>query len=229
MSAKTASLLGATGMTGQWLLQMLLEDPAYETVRVLLRRPMEKTHPRMEVKLVDFSDTESLRLALEGSDTIYCCIGTTQKNVRGDRALYRRIDHDIPVNAARWGKEGGCECFVGISSVGASARSTTFYLKLKGEMENAIQHLGIRSVHFMQPSVLLGNRKEKRTGERIAKAFMKFISPLLIGDLKKYRPIQGKNVAAAMLHVGKQAREGVWRYTYESISSISREAIGQEP
>ncbi len=126
MSEKTASILGSTGMIGSYLLDQVLADDYFGTVRVLVRRPYPKKDPRMEVRLVDFNDAESVKLALEGSDVIFSCIGTTQKNVKGDNELYRKIDFDIPLKAARFGKEAGCKSFVLVSSVGANSKSSTF-------------------------------------------------------------------------------------------------------
>ncbi|RYF94377.1 MAG: NAD-dependent epimerase/dehydratase family protein, partial [Chitinophagaceae bacterium] len=132
MSEKIASIIGSTGMIGIYLQEQLLQDNYFDTVRVLVRRPQEKTNEKLEVKLINFDDAESVKIALEGSDTIFSCIGTTQRNVKGDKELYRKIDFEIPANTARWGKEIGCKKWVMITSVNANPASSTFYLKLKG-------------------------------------------------------------------------------------------------
>ena len=175
----------------------------------------------MEVKLVDFSDTESLKLALDGSGAVFSCIGTTQKNVKGNHDLYRQIDFDIPVKAATLCKELGCEKFILVSAVGANRHSNTFYLKLKGELENAIHGIGLRSVHIMQPSQLLGERKEKRTGESILQGSMKTLSGIFVGSLRKYRAIHGKTVAKAMLNAAKKSESGFYRYTFDGIKEVA--------
>jgi len=221
MSEKTAVIIGATGMIGTYLQELLLKDDYFSTVRIVVRRPLPKTDPKMEVKLVDFADAESLKLALEESDAVFCCIGTTQKNVKGDKELYRKIDFDIPVKTARFAKEAGCEKIIIVSSVGADSRSKTFYLKLKGEVEDALQHAGLRAVHIMQPSMLLGDRKEHRSGEKILQSSMKFISGLLGGSLRKYKAIHGRTVAAAMLNAAKKEDPGFFRYTYDKIKELS--------
>ncbi len=172
----TATLIGATGLIGNCLLEYLLKDDFYHTVRVLIRRPMEFTHPKLEKKIVNFSDTESFRLSLEGSDVVFCAVGTTQKKVQGDKAAYRKVDYDIPVNAARFCKMNGCETFILVSSVGASSKSSSFYINLKGEVEDAVKATGLRSVHIMRPSVLLGDRKESRMGENISNILMSRLS-----------------------------------------------------
>jgi uncharacterized protein YbjT (DUF2867 family) len=221
MSERTAAIIGVTGMVGNYLLELLIKDDYFSTVRVLVRRPYEKTDPKIEVKLVDFNDAESFKLALEGTDTIFSCVGTTQKNVKGDTELYRKIDFDIPLKAARFGKETGCEKFVLISSVGADKHSRTFYLRLKGELENAIQSIGMEMVHIMQPSVLLGTRKENRGGESLLQGTMKLTSILFIGSLRKYKAIQGQTVAAAMLQAAKKDEKGFFRYTYDGIQELA--------
>ena len=166
----TATLIGATGLIGNYLLEELLNDDYFDTVRILIRRPVDSTHPKLEKKLVDFTDTESFRLSLEGSDVVFCAVGTTQKKVKGDKAAYRKVDYDIPVNAARFCKMNGCGKFILVSSVGANSNSSNFYLKLKGEVEDAVKAAGLRSVHIMRPSMLLGYRKEFRSGEKIGQS-----------------------------------------------------------
>jgi uncharacterized protein YbjT (DUF2867 family) len=196
----TATLIGATGLIGNYLLEELLQDSYYDTVRILIRRPLELTHPKLEKKLVDFADAESFRLALEGSDVVFCAIGTTQKKVRGDKEAYRKVDYDITVNAAKFCKLNGCETFVFVSAVGANSKSNNFYLKLKGEVEDAVKDVGLKSVHIMRPSLLIGNRKEFRLSEKIAQWVMPVFSFLLP---KKYKPVKAVDVAREMIKIAK--------------------------
>ena len=221
MSAKTAALLGATGMIGSYLLEQLLTDPYFGTVRVIVRRPFTRQHPKLEAKLVDFNDYESLKLAIDGSDILFCTIGTTQNNVKGDKELYRKIDFDIPVKAARICKETGCEKYVIITSVGANANSGTFYLKLKGEVEDAIKQIDPGAIHIMQPSMLLGNRKESRITEKLVQGPMNVVSYFLGGRLRKYRSIQGNVVATAMRNAAKTDLKGVMKYEYDGIMRMA--------
>ncbi|RYY54673.1 MAG: NAD-dependent epimerase/dehydratase family protein [Chitinophagaceae bacterium] len=221
MSGKTASIIGSTGMVGEQLLGQLLADETFETVRTLVRRPDTRKHPKQEVKLVDFSDTESVKLALDGSDVIFCCIGTTQKNVKGDNALYRRIDFDIPVNAARLGKETGCEKFIVITAIGASSKSSNFYLKLKGEVEDALEALKLQTVHIFQPSLLMGKRKEYRLAERAFQGVFKVVNGLFFGGWRRYRGIKGSTLATAMINAAKQPAPGFFRHTYDAIVTLA--------
>lgn len=217
MSSKTAAIIGATGLTGQHLKQLLLEDKYFDIIRLIVRRPLPKTNPRIEVKLVDFNDSESVKLALEEVHTIFCCIGTTQKKVKGDKTLYRKIDFDIPVHAARLGKENGCEQFIHMSSVGANSSSGNFYLKLKGEVEEALKASGINSIHIMRPSILLGKRQEFRLGERIGQTVATILSFLIP---TKYKPIQSKTVAKAMLNAAKIDKPGFYIYEYKELMRL---------
>ena len=207
----TATIIGATGLIGGYLLEELLQDNYYDTVRILIRRPLELTHPKLEKKLVDFSDAESFRLAVEGSDVVFCAIGTTQKKVKGDKEAYRKVDYDITVNAAKFCKLNGCETFVFVSSVGANSKSNNFYLKLKGEVEDAVKALGLQSVYIMRPSVLLGDRKEFRLGEKISKGIMSAFSFLIPS---KYKPVHGRDVAKAMVGATKKNNEGFFIVEY---------------
>ncbi len=214
----TATIIGATGLIGGYLLEELLKDDYYDTVRILIRRPLALTHPKLEKMLVDFADTESFYLALEGSDVVFCAIGTTQKKVKGDKEAYRKVDYDIAVNAARFCKMTGCEIFVLVSSVGANTQSNNFYLKLKGDVEDTVKAVGLRSVHIMRPSMLLGDRKEFRLGEKIGNPVMKAISFLLPS---KYKPIHGRDVAKAMAGAGKKSDEGFFIQEYSGIKQLS--------
>lgn len=219
MSGKTAAIIGATGMIGQYLTGILAKDPYFETVRLLVRKPMPKPdNEKVEVKLVDFNDHESLQLALEGVDMIFSAIGTTQKKVKGNKDLYRKIDFDIPIRVAKICKENGCEKFLLVSSVGADSKSSTFYLKLKGEVEDALIATGLESIHIFQPSMLLGDRPDERSGESILQNSMKFISPILP---KKYKAIHGNKLSQAMVNISKKDGRGVFRYTYKEIINYS--------
>lgn len=209
-----AVLIGVTGLVGNYLLEELLADPAYNRVRVLVRRPYAFTHPKLEKMLVDFADGDSILVALNDCDVAFCAVGTTQAKVKGDKAAYRNVDYAIPVNTARFCKMTGCEKFVLVSAVGARADSRNFYLQLKGETEEAIRALGLTSVHIMRPSVLLGDRKEKRTGESIAKAVMKLFSFLVPS---KYKAIHGRDVAKAMVKAANRTETGFFIYEYRDM------------
>jgi uncharacterized protein YbjT (DUF2867 family) len=218
MNGKTATIIGVTGLIGGYLYELLKKDNSYDTIRLIVRRPLPKDDPRTEIKLVDFADAESLQLAIDGSDVVFATVGTTQKKVKGDQEAYRKVDYDIPVKAARFCKVTGCETFVLVSAVGANSKSSNFYLKLKGEVEDAIKEVGLSSLHIMQPSMLIGDRKESRLGEKIASAIMPPLSFLIPS---RYRAISAEKVARAMLKAGKETRQGVFVYDYKKIKDLA--------
>lgn len=148
----------------------------------------------------------------------FCTIGTTQKKVKDDKDAYYKIDFDIPVNLSRFCKMTGCEKFILVSSVGANSKSNNFYLKLKGETEEAVKASGIKTIHIMRPSVLLGKRNESRLVEKMGKAVMTALSFL---TPSKCKPIQGKDVAKAMLAVSKKSEEGHLVHENAEIKKLS--------
>jgi uncharacterized protein YbjT (DUF2867 family) len=215
----TATLVGATGLIGSYLLEELLNDPYFDTVRILIRRPIDITHPKLEKKIVDFNDSDSLLVALSNSDVLFCSIGSTMKKVKGDKEAYRKIDFDIPVKLARFCKMTDCEKFILVSSAGANSKSRNFYQHLKGETDEAVKTVGLKTIHIMRPSLLLGERKEFRLGENIGKAVMTGLSFLIP---EKYKAIQGKDVAKVMLVLAKKNEKGVFVHENKEIIDLSK-------
>jgi uncharacterized protein YbjT (DUF2867 family) len=213
-----ATLVGATGLIGSYLLEELLNDAYFDIVRILIRRPIDITHPKLEKKIVDFNDSDSLLVDISNSDVLFCSIGSTMKKVNGDKEAYRKIDFDIPVKLARFCKMTGCEKFILVSSAGANSKSRNFYQRLKGETDEAIKSVGLTTVHIMRPSLLLGERKEFRLGENIGKAIMTSLSFLVP---EKYKAIQGKDVAKVMLALSKKNDEGIFVHENSEIRDLS--------
>lgn len=195
---KTAILLGATGLTGGHLLDLLLEDTTFKKVVVFTRRATEKEHPKLEEHSIDLLDLERHKTLFQG-DVVFCCIGTTKAQTP-DRKRYKAIDYGIPVNAAKLAEQNNIPSFLVISAIGAYAKSRVYYNQLKGEMQRDVLQQGIAHTYLLQPSLIVGDRKEKRAGENFAKIIMKAFS-FLIPD--KYKVIQGKTIAKAMLEVSK--------------------------
>lgn len=199
---KTAILLGATGLTGGILLQKLLKDPDYEKVILFSRSPVAVKDEKIEEHLIDmFRLDEYIELFM--GDEVFCCIGTT-KSKTPDKDTYRKIDLGIPVTAARLCKENGINTFLVISALGAAANSSVFYNKIKGEMEEEVLSQNIKNTYIFQPSLISGDREEKRVFESLAKNAMKVFNLIMVGPLKKYRSIHPETIAKAMLIVAKQ-------------------------
>ena len=215
-----AIVIGATGLTGGLLLNQLLQDDAFTHIKLVLRRPVERLRPKLEQVLINFEDETAFKNAISHADVLFCCIGTTQKKVKGDRAAYRKVDFDIPVRAARFCVEHNIQKYIMVSAVSANADSRNFYLQLKGEAEEAILSMRIDSIHIMRPSILLGSRHESRLGEAIAKGLMQFISFFLFGNMAKYKVIRAADVAAAMRAAAKNPSKEKLIYNYREIMRI---------
>jgi len=199
MNELTAVVIGASGLTGSYVVKELLKDDTFGIVRILVRRPLQIIHNKLRQEVANFNDINDYTQKLGEGDIIFCRIGTTQKKVKGDHAAYEKIDFDIPVNAARIGFAKKYKKFLMVSSVGANESSGNFYLKLKGKTENAIRRIAFNSICFFRPSILLGERKELRRVEKILQTGMKVLSIFFIGSLKKYHAIHARDVAIAMV------------------------------
>lgn len=222
MNEQTAVIIGASGLIGNHLVEQMLQDDHFGIVRVLVRSGLAFNHPKLQQELVDFNDINDYTTKFGKGDIIFCCIGTTQKQVKGDKAEYEKIDHDIPVNAARIGSTQGYKKFLIVSSVGADPSSTNFYLRLKGKTENAVKQFAFDTISIFRPSMLLGKRKERRPAEKIGQVLMQVFSFMLIGSLNKYHPIKARDVAKAMIAESKQTQPGIHIPEYKEIMKLIR-------
>ena len=196
---RTALLVGATGLIGSFLLKRLIASPAYSRVIVRVRRPLAVTAPKLTVEIVDFDHLDERPI---GAEDVYCCLGTTIKQA-GSQEAFRRVDFGYPVALARRAVNDGVRRLFVVSALGANARSSVFYSRVKGEMEEAVRASGVPQIYFFRPSLLDGPRAEARPGERIGSLVGSLLGPLL----GKYRPIQADAVAEAMLVVATQDLE----------------------
>ncbi len=217
MNGQTAVVLGATGLIGNLLVEELLKDNYFSCVRILIRKPPVLNHPKLQQEIVNFDEDNDFTEKFGEGDVIFCCIGTTQKQVKGDNEAYKKIDFDIPVNAARIGVLKKFKKYLLVSSVGANANSSNFYLHLKGKVENTIRQFTFESISFFRPSMLLGKRNKLRHGDTVLQLLMKIFSMFLFGPLKKYHAIEAKDVAKAMIAESKRDSTGVNIYEYEQI------------
>jgi uncharacterized protein YbjT (DUF2867 family) len=202
---KTALVLGATGLVGKTLVEQLCRDHRYQTVTCLVRKPLPKdffsgSTKKVEPIVIDFESLEDYQ-GYFGCQHIYVCLGTTIKKA-GSKSAFRKVDFEFVHVAAQLARAQRAGSFVWISSVGANAKSNNFYLRVKGELENAIIGMsGLNNASAVRPSLLLGERKEMRPAEKLASAFSPFLSPLLRGRLIKYKPVQAADVAAQMIRL----------------------------
>lgn len=221
MMAKSALLLGATGLIGSNLLRILLESPRYTNVTVITRKSLAINNPKLKQLLVsDFSTlTDKLYEHAYMVDDVFCCLGTTIKKARS-RQRFLQVDFEYPVAAARQAHKFGARQFLVVSALGAYANSPFFYNRVKGSLEQALGEIGFSELHIFRPSLLLGTRQEFRLGEATAAFIAKVISPLLSGGLKKYRPIPASVVAMAMYQAARSEKGGLSIYDSAQIAAL---------
>jgi uncharacterized protein YbjT (DUF2867 family) len=216
---KIALVAGATGLVGGFLLKTLLDAPDYTRVYALTRRLIGKEHPKLANRVVVFDRMAEQLKGLVAQDA-FCCIGTTIAEA-GSQEAFRAADVDAVLLFARAARAAQATRFVVVSSVGASSNSKKFYLRTKGEMEEAVTDLGFASVDILQPSLLLGPRKALRPLEITGRIFAPLINPLLTGAREPYRAIPAETVARAMLGASRRGARGTYRYTYSAICQLA--------
>ena len=214
-------LLGASGLVGGHLLRFLVDDEAYDRVTILVRKPLSFRHPKLQEVVADFERPEKHKMLLSGND-LFCCLGTTIK-VAGSEEAFRRVDFTYVVQAAALGSMNGMEQLLLISSIGADKNSRAFYLRVKGEVEEAVSKLRFKSVQIFRPSIISGDRNQSRTREAFAVALMKLISVALVGRLRRYRTVEAAKIAAAMISVAKQQNAGVAIHESEHIQILGQQ------
>ncbi len=208
---KTALVFGSSGLVGSHLVRLLNKNSIYEKIKLFVRSTSEVKTSKIEIINTDFNNLSNHKEDINGDDCFFC-IGTTKKNTP-DKDEYRRIEYDIPVEIAKIAKSNSINSFFYVSSGFANPKSSGAYLKNKGQVEEELIKLNFSILGIMRPSFLVGNRKEKRPGEEVGIFFFKIFSPLLLGPLKKMRPIQSEKVAKVMIKV---ANENLKKTIFES-------------
>ena len=194
------AVFGSTGLIGSNLLKSLEYDTYFSKVNVITRKPIHFKNSKFKNIVIDFSDINSIQDSLKNCQIVFVSIGTTQSKVNWDLKKYKKIDYEIPINIAKEAKKLNINKYLIVSSAGADINARGFYLSLKGQIENDIIKIGIKNTFIFRPSLLMGNRKEKRIGEKIAQVIMPIFSFLLP---KKYRPINAESVAKSMINLSK--------------------------
>jgi uncharacterized protein YbjT (DUF2867 family) len=199
--------------------QALLEAPDFSRVFALTRRPFGREHPKLANRIVVFERMATQLKGLVASDA-FCCIGTTIKDA-GSQEAFRDADLDAVLLFAEAARGAGVTRFSVVSSVGASSNSKKFYLRTKGEMEDAITQMGFASVDIFQPSLLLGPRKQVRPMEMIGGLLAPLINPLLSGPREALRAIPAETVARGMVGAARRGGRGIYRYTHAAIHQMA--------
>jgi uncharacterized protein YbjT (DUF2867 family) len=199
MGKRTAIVFGGTGLVGQAIIDELHKSDNYEFIKIFTRSKTGYSEAKIIESVVDFDHPEGFTQHITGDD-LFICLGTTIKKAGSVRRM-EQIDRDLPVFLSKSAREKGVKRIAVISSIGADMSSSNYYLRIKGEMEQGIMELDFETTAIVRPSLLLGPRKESRMGEQAGKAIMKLIGVFLIGKLRKYRGIEGRDVAKAMIAI----------------------------
>ena len=221
---KKAVVFGASGFVGSHILDELLNNPDYGQVTVVVRKNLEIHHPKLKMVTGDYNSLRSLKESMV-ADEIFIALGTTKKNTPDEKEYYK-VDHDYPVLAAKIAKENGAGSVFVVSSIGANTNSNVFYIRTKGEMERDIIALDFEHTNIFRPSMLLGDRKENRPLEKIFLNVWSAINPVLVGEnLKRYRGIEGKDVAKAMVNAAKNQSEKVKIYQWKDMMELLSDTL----
>jgi uncharacterized protein YbjT (DUF2867 family) len=204
---KTALVFGSSGLIGGHLINQLIKDNNYNKIKLFVRSEPEINDPKVEIIKTDFNNLENHKEDIKGDDCFFC-IGTTKQN-SPDKNEYRRVELDVPKQIAQIAKSNSVNSFIFVSSGYADPKSSGDYLKFKGEVEEELKRLNFPKLGIMRPSFLLGNRKEKRVGEKIGIFVFKLLSPLFLGPLKKMKPIHSETVAKAMIKISRSENDQI--------------------
>jgi uncharacterized protein YbjT (DUF2867 family) len=204
---KTAIILGASGLTGAIVLEKLLNDDRYDSIKLFSRKRIDGLSSKVKQYIGDLLSIETFKKDFTGDD-VYCCIGTTAKKTP-NKIEYKAIDYGIPVAAASLAKANKINTFVVVSSIGANSKSSAFYTRTKGEMERDVLSKKVEYTYILQPSIIDGNRKEQRLGEKIGLIVFKIFQPLFLGKLNKYKITEAEHIAQAMINLANSSSQEI--------------------
>ncbi len=216
---KKAVIFGSTGLTGSALVDLLTLNNQYDSIICFVRKETRSENKRVSYITTDFSSLDLYDHLFESAD-IYCCLGTTIKQVGYDKEKFKLADLYTPIKIAEAAKNFNSNQLLIISAMGANSKSSIFYNRVKGELHDKLKLIQLPSLHVFQPSLLLGDRQEKRGGENIGKILSAILNPLLIGGLRKYRGIHVNTVAKAMAKIASQHIAGDHFYTSDKIQEL---------
>lgn len=201
---RKALVLGASGLTGSYLLEMLLESEVYSQVTIYVRNSLGRSHPKLVEQLINFATIESWTNA----DDVFCCLGATIKTVK-TREAFTLVDLYAPLHIAKLQLTAGSKRFLVVSAAGANPKSSVFYNKTKGRLEESLKQLNYSSIYIFQPSFILGPRKESRWLEELGIFFALKAIPIMRGKFKKYIPVHAKAIARSMTYFATHSKTGI--------------------
>lgn len=205
--SKKAIILGATGMVGNHVLQKLLAHEAYSKVIAFSRRPLSINHSKLDNPIIDFEKLADYAHLFRGDD-IFLCLGTTM-NKAGSKDAFKKVDFEYPLQVAQMAEANGVKQVLLCSAVDADSESLIFYNQVKGSLEDELKKMKFSTIQIFQPSLLLGERQEQRTAERISIKISHFLDPYIGKWLGKYRPVEAEKVASAMVENAQNDEVGV--------------------
>ena len=208
MREKTALIAGTTGLVGNHLLNLLLDDPDYTEVRSISRRPSGLNDPKLVEIIIEFEDLEKVAAEVD-AEYIFCCLGTTMKKA-GSKEAFRKVDYEYPLRLAKISKANGSKHFLLVTAQGANPNSTFFYNRVKGELEDEIKNIGFDCYTVIRPSLILGDRKEKRRIEEIGQFLFTNLQFMFFGPFRKFRGVQASDIALKMKQAALEDNEG-WK------------------
>ena len=208
---KTALLFGSSGLVGGQILNRLINDVNYSKIKIFVRSKPEIQSNKLEIIKTDFNDLENFKDYIKGDDCFFC-IGTTKQN-SPNKNEYQKVELEIPKKIAQIARANSVNSFIFVSSIYANPNSSGDYVKFKGLVEEELKKLNFSNLGILRPSFLMGDRKENRVGEKIGVLTFRLLSPLLLGSLKKMRPINSEKVAKAMIKI---ANENLEKTVFES-------------
>lgn len=223
----TATIFGASGLTGGILTEWLMRSTEFESVTIAVRKPLNIHNAKLRQVVIDFSLMHDYP-ELFNSDHIFCCLGTTMQKERGNRETYAVVDKQYPVEIAINSAKHRCKSLHIMSSLGADTKSTLFYSRLKGAMQEEViaawkDKVQRAALCLYQPGLLRGDRKEKRRGEAIGKHLMRILNPVLIGSMRKYRSIAAGDVAMVMMHNALTLPPGLHIFRNDKLLKTAKE------
>lgn len=218
--SRTAIVIGATGLIGNHLVRLLLNDSYYGKVKVFVRRKLDMQHERLEQVVVDFDALRKSEPLITG-EVVFCAMGTTIKTA-GSQKAFAKVDYTYVLNFADLARKNGIQRFIVVSSLGVKEDAGNFYLSVKRDVENALKRIRFHSLIIVRPSMLLGDRKEFRLAESIGKVLMKALNFIFIGKLKKYKAIKAERVARAMIALSKTELEGTSVFESDRLQDLGK-------
>jgi uncharacterized protein YbjT (DUF2867 family) len=211
-----AILFGSTGLIGTNILRLLNSSNEFTSITSFVRKRSDIVPTKVKEIVTDFQNIEKYKEEFV-CDACFISLGTTIKQA-GSQEKFKEVDYTLVLNIAKLCKIMDVKSVLVVSSLGADPNSTIFYSRVKGEMERDVSKLELNSLYFFRPSLLLGDRKEFRIGEKIGEVVSGVFSFVFLGGLKKYKPISAEEVAKGMLKASLAAKMGVHFIESDEIS-----------